>query len=63
MKNKPEPLSREYLLRRKICCGCACENCPYDYESIPEPQRTKILNKRRMREINSLNDISKQHKS
>ena len=42
MKNKLEPLSRELLLAQGMCCGRGCLNCPYDYESIPEPHRTKI---------------------
>jgi len=24
-----EPLSREFLLNQKECCGSTCTNCPY----------------------------------
>lgn len=51
MKNKLEPLSRELLLAQGMCCGRGCLNCPYDYESIPEPHRTKIQIRRKQWEI------------
>lgn len=27
--HKIEPISREFLLSRKECCGSGCKNCPY----------------------------------
>jgi hypothetical protein len=36
-----------YLLRRGYCCGNGCLNCPYQYECVPEPKRTLLLQKRR----------------
>ena len=24
-----EPLSKEFLLNRGVCCGSKCHNCPY----------------------------------
>ena len=39
----------EYHLRRGTCCGNGCINCPYDYESVFEPKRTELLNKRIMK--------------
>lgn len=35
-----------YLLKRGWCCGNGCLNCPYDYEAVPEPKRTALLNTR-----------------
>ena len=33
----------EYLLQRGYCCGNGCRNCPYDYEKVNEPGRTRLL--------------------
>jgi hypothetical protein len=35
-----------YLLKRGYCCGSGCKHCPYDYEQVPEPQRSLLLKKR-----------------
>jgi hypothetical protein len=35
-----------YLLERGYCCGNGCLNCPYDYKEVPEPGRTRLLQKR-----------------
>ena len=36
----------QYLLDRGYCCGNGCVNCPYDYKAVPEPKRSKLLEKR-----------------
>lgn len=36
-----------YLARRGYCCGNGCLNCPYDYEDVPEPRRSLLLESRR----------------
>jgi hypothetical protein len=33
----------KYLLERGYCCGNGCKNCPYEYEAVPEPNRTVLL--------------------
>jgi hypothetical protein len=35
-----------YLLHRGYCCGNGCRHCPYDYEAVPEPKRTALLDQR-----------------
>jgi hypothetical protein len=35
-----------YLLDRGYCCGNGCKHCPYDYEAVPEPNRSYLLAKR-----------------
>ena len=35
-----------YLLRRGECCGNGCMNCPFNYENVPEPNRSKLLSLR-----------------
>lgn len=36
-----------YLLQRGYCCGNGCLNCPYDYKNVPEPARTRLLQRRK----------------
>lgn len=36
-----------YHLNRGYCCGSGCRHCPYDYEAVPEPARTLLLQKRK----------------
>ena len=30
-----------YHEARGYCCGQACRHCPYDYEAVPEPIKTR----------------------
>ena len=39
--------TEKYLLDRGYCCGNGCLHCPYNYEKVPEPNRTKLLNARK----------------
>jgi hypothetical protein len=38
--------TKKYLLDRGYCCGSGCKNCPYDYEAVPQPKRSYLLEKR-----------------
>jgi len=40
-------LTEDYLLRRGKCCGSWCTNCPYNYENVDEPRRSKLIKERR----------------
>lgn len=40
-------MTAAYHLKRGYCCGNGCKHCPYDYKMVPEPGRTKLLNKRK----------------
>ena len=42
-----------YLLRRGYCCGAGCRHCPYGYEAVPEPKRSKLLRKRKAGDTNA----------
>ena len=42
-------LTAKYLLERGYCCGNGCMHCPYDYENVPEPKRTELLNGRQQK--------------
>ncbi len=35
-----------YHLQRGKCCGTGCMHCPYDYENVPEPERSELKNER-----------------
>ncbi len=39
-------LTAKYLLDRGYCCDNGCRHCPYDYERVPEPRRSVLLNQR-----------------
>lgn len=39
-------LTEKYHLDRGHCCGNGCRHCPYDYERVPEPKRTKMRRER-----------------
>ena len=32
-----------YHNERGYCCANACRHCPYNYEAVPEPVRTRLL--------------------
>jgi hypothetical protein len=36
----------KYLSERGYCCGNGCKNCPFDYEAVPEPKRSLLLERR-----------------
>ena len=38
--------NEKYLLQRGTCCGNGCRHCPYDYKSVAEPVRSKLLSLR-----------------
>jgi len=39
-------LTSSYHLKRERCCGKGCVHCPYNYENVPEPKRTRLLKER-----------------
>jgi hypothetical protein len=39
--------TRKYHLERGYCCGSGCRECPFDYESVPEPRRSQLLAERK----------------
>lgn len=32
----------KYHLDRGYCCGIGCKHCPFHYESVPEPLRSRL---------------------
>lgn len=35
--------TQAYHITRGYCCGAACRHCPYQYEAVPEPKRSELL--------------------
>lgn len=40
-------LTEKFHKDRGHCCGNGCRHCPYNYEAVPEPRRTELLEKRK----------------
>ena len=38
--------TEKYLLDRGYCCGSGCRHCPYNYEAVPQPKRSDLLERR-----------------
>ena len=36
-----------YHLQKGYCCGYGCRHCPYDYESVPEPKKSQLLQEKK----------------
>ena len=36
-------LTEKYHLKKGFCCGNGCTHCPYNYEAVPEPKKSELL--------------------
>jgi len=36
-------LTEKYHLERGHCCGNGCKHCPYLYENVPEPKKSRVI--------------------
>ncbi|MBP8115215.1 MAG: hypothetical protein KAY50_07660 [Chitinophagaceae bacterium] len=39
-------LTEKYHLDKGYCCGNGCLHCPFEYENVPEPKRSFLLQKK-----------------
>jgi hypothetical protein len=39
-------LTEKYLLERGYCCGNGCKHCPYQYQNVPEPDKSWLIKAR-----------------
>jgi uncharacterized protein DUF5522 len=39
--------TEKYHLQRGYCCGNGCRHCPYNYEKVEEPLRSKLITERK----------------
>ncbi len=53
--NKLLVFTEKYHLQRGYCCGNGCRHCPYNYENVAEPLKSKLLIKKESNE--KQNDI------
>ena len=40
-------LTEKYHIQRGFCCGNGCLHCPYNYDMVAEPYRSKLIAKRK----------------
>ena len=40
-----------YHKERGYCCGNACRHCPYNYEAVPEPVKSRLIVIKELSEI------------
>lgn len=38
-------LTAKYHIDKGYCCGYGCKHCPYEYEAVPEPKRSELMEK------------------
>ncbi len=38
--------TEKYHLDKGYCCGNGCRHCPYDFEGVPEPRRSELIESR-----------------
>ncbi len=36
-------LTGKYLAERGYCCGNGCTHCPFNYEGVPEPKKSQLI--------------------
>jgi hypothetical protein len=39
-------LTTQYHLKKGYCCGNGCYHCPFNFEAVPEPKRSQLLNEK-----------------
>lgn len=39
--------TKAYHLERGYCCGNGCLHCPYNYEAVPQPLKSKLLDEKK----------------
>ncbi len=45
-------LTEKFHLDKGFCCGNGCRHCPYNYEAVPEPRRSELLEKKAQQQSN-----------
>ena len=38
--------TEHYHLSKGHCCGHGCRHCPYQYDAVPEPRRSELLDQK-----------------
>ena len=40
-------LTEQYHLEKGYCCGNGCTHCPFEYENVPEPQKSELISNKK----------------
>jgi len=40
-------LTEKYHLEKGYCCGNGCRHCPYNYENVTEPLKSKLIEEKK----------------
>ncbi|MFM2138133.1 MAG: hypothetical protein RJA57_440 [Bacteroidota bacterium] len=46
-------LTEAYHLEKGYCCGNGCRHCPFNYENVPEPRRSELLEAKQVHDRSS----------
>nr|WP_246027132.1 DUF5522 domain-containing protein [Sediminibacterium goheungense] len=36
-----------YHIAKGYCCGHGCRHCPFEYESVPEPRKSELVEQKK----------------
>ncbi len=39
-------LTAQYHLEKGYCCGNGCSHCPFNFENVPEPRRSALMERK-----------------
>lgn len=39
-----------YHIAKGYCCGHGCRHCPFEYESVPEPRKSELVEQKKHKE-------------
>jgi hypothetical protein len=46
-------LTEKFLLERGFCCGNGCIHCPFGFQNVPEPYRSKLQEIKKNKQLNA----------
>jgi hypothetical protein len=46
-------LTEQYHLAKGYCCGNGCKHCPFEYDNVPQPRRSELLQLKKNTEKNT----------
>lgn len=49
--------TEKYHRARGYCCGSGCRHCPFNYESVPEPKRSWLLEQKKGSNTDELHEF------
>jgi hypothetical protein len=43
-------LTEKYHQERGYCCGHGCRYCPYSFEAVPEPKKSRLISQQQQQQ-------------